>query len=174
MGKAFAALGLLALGLLTAPALTGSAASQDGLQLDLEHHIIGWDGVGWPFPQHEPGKGSTSGPDQVDFAIEAPPVHGLYPGAVKPMNLRVVNTGRYDLKIIDLSGTVVRTSKPGCAPTPLNLTVRQHRTVAFTVPAHERRDAGSLSLYMPNTVVNACQGATFTVQLRGTGTEVHR
>jgi hypothetical protein len=113
-------------------------------------------------------------PHQIGFTIDAPPVRGLYPGAVKPMKLRVVNAGRYDLRITGLTGSVVRTSKPGCAPIAANLTVQDRHEEPFTVPAYGRHDASSLALYMPNTVVDPCQGATFTIQLRGTGTEVHR
>jgi hypothetical protein len=131
---------------------TRSEPAPGGLRLDLEHHVIG-----------------------ASFSIDAPAVRGMYPGAVKPLTLKMSNAGRYDIRITNLTGTVVRTSKPGCAPTSTNLVIRRWLSPrSATVKAHGRSAMGSLPLYMPNTVANSCQNATFTIKLSGTGTQVRR
>ncbi|MEV4507717.1 hypothetical protein AB0K00_01990 [Dactylosporangium sp. NPDC049525] len=147
--------------------LIGSEPSSDGLRLDLEHHVIGWNGASHAFQPAAYG--------DLSFSVEAPPVRGLYPGSVKPLVLQVSNVGRFDLRVTGLSGAVVRTSKPGCAPTSANLVIRRWQSPrSATVRAHSRGAMGSLPIYMPNTVANGCQNATFTIKLTATGTQVRR
>ncbi|GIJ51276.1 hypothetical protein Val02_81620 [Virgisporangium aliadipatigenens] len=117
------------------------------------------------------------GPEAVAFEIGAAPVTGLYPGATKPMKLVIVNPTRFDLRIESLAGTVRSTTRPGCAPTPTNLVVRPRvgpPTLPMTVPAYQRREAGSVTLYMPNTVADACQGTVFDIRFQGSGAKVHK
>ena len=144
---------VLAAGLIT------SASARGSVDVDLKGHV-------------------TSGPDgELDFAVEAPEVQGLYPGAEKPMRLAVANPFAFDLKITSLSGRVSSTSSPSCAPVASNLQVRAYTgppSLPMVVPGRDRRPAGSVVLYMPNTVANACQGVRFVIQLDGAATKVNK
>jgi hypothetical protein len=104
------------------------------------------------------------------FSISAPSVTGLYPGAVKKLKLTVANPYNFAIKVTDLWGALDGTSKPNCAPSPGNLTVRVHEGVGLplVVPARSGAAAGAIPLYMPNSVVDGCQRATFTISLHGT------
>lgn len=144
---------VLAAGLIT------SASARGAVDLDLKGHV-------------------TAGPeDELDFAVEAPEVQGLYPGAEKPMKLTISNPFAFDLKVTSLSGRVRSTSSPSCPPVDTNLQVRAHTgppSLPLVVPGRDRRPAGSVVLYMPNTVANACQGVRFVIQLDGSATKVNK
>jgi hypothetical protein len=119
----------------------------------------------------------AAGDGQTVLSVEAPPVRGLYPGAVKPLAIVVSNVGRSDIRITAVSGTVTRTSRPGCAPTAQNLVVRPWQSPssnALVIRAHNQRAMGSLPLLMPNTVANDCQNAAFTITLSATGSQAGR
>jgi hypothetical protein len=144
--------------------LGASGATPYGVNLDLNHH-------GSP----SPGYGGSS--DAANFTISAPPVSGLYPGAHRKLELVVTNSLPYDLKVTSLSGRLQRTSKAGCAPVATNLVVRAYSgrpKLPFEVSSHWHRPVGSIELYMPNTVVDGCQRATFTITFQGSATKVHR
>ncbi|MFI5916383.1 hypothetical protein [Dactylosporangium sp. NPDC051541] len=168
MNKGLVSAAALVCGLLGG-VLTRADASGGGLQLDLEHHVVTW-GDGWD-------SSWAAGNGQTALSIEAPPVRGLYPGAVKSLAIVVSNVGRTDVRISDVSGRVTRTSRAGCAPTPQNLVVRRWESPGqsgLVIKAHEHRATGSLPLFMPNTVSNACQNTTFTITLLATGSQVGR
>src|SRR5262245_15925019 len=86
--------------------LITSASAHGPVDLDLKHHV-----------RYGPA-------DDLDFAIEAPAVKGLYPGAEKPMKLTISNPFPYDIKITSLSGTLRSTSRSACVPSTSNLQVR--------------------------------------------------
>lgn len=102
------------------------------------------------------------------FSVSTPDVTGLYPGTTKQLTLTVSNPYDFAITVTDLWGHLDRTSKGGCAPSASNLSVRAHEGVLPTVPRRTDRAAGTIPLYMPNTVAEACQRAQFTISLRGT------
>ena len=160
--------GVLACGLVASLSGAGQPATED-IRMDLEHHTMEWGNGEHTYHNNDNG--------QAVLTVEAPPVSGMYPGAVKPLTLTVTNTGRRDIRITDMSGQLARTSRAGCAPIAQNLVVRRWQSPAsnrLLVPARSRRTVGSLPLYMPGTVANACQRTTFTIRLTAVGTQVGR
>jgi hypothetical protein len=148
---------VLAAGLITSASARG--AVDGAVDLDLKGHV---------------GQGPG---DELDFAVEAPAVEGLYPGAEEPMKLTISNPFAFDVKVISLSGRVRSTSNPSCAPVDANLRVGPHTgppSLPLVVPGRDRRPAGSVVLYMPSTVANACQGTSFVVQFDGSATKVNK
>jgi hypothetical protein len=100
------------------------------------------------------------------FAVRATPVDGLYPGADRRLVLTLENPFSVDLIVTDIHANLVATSRPGCAPTAKNLQVQGYNgRLPVRVEAEDSREAGVVPLHMPNTVVDACQQATFTIAL---------
>jgi len=112
--------------------------------------------------QAETGPGNT-------FSISAPNVAGLYPGATRRLKLTVTNPYGFAIKVTDLWGRLETTSKNKCVPSSSNLMVQgvDGVTLPLTVGPRSGRAAGAVPLYMPNTVVDACQRASFTISLHG-------
>jgi hypothetical protein len=109
------------------------------------------------------------------FQVEAKPVTELYPGALTKLTVSFRNPYDVDLRVTGMRGQVLATSRRGCLPTATNLAIRSYSGVMpLTVPADGRKAGGHLPLYMPNSVADACQGATFTIRLRGEATKVKR
>jgi hypothetical protein len=115
-----------------------------------------------------------AGPTQLDliasrrgFGITASPVPGLYPGATKPLTLRVTNPYGYSIRVLPVTAAVVRTTnRSGCLGIPANVTVSTRGLKAVVI----RRKATKtliLRVSMPRTVANACQGATFKITFKG-------
>jgi hypothetical protein len=145
-------------------ALSASVPSSDAVELDLKHGFAR--GFGYGSDQHR----------DIAFGIDAPPVQGLYPGAVKSFKLVVSNPYAYDLRITGIWASLRSTSRRGCAPLSTNLAIRPYSgppSLPLVVPAHRRRAAGSIAVYMPNTVSDACQRTTFSIQFQGSGTKAH-
>ncbi|GAA3449412.1 hypothetical protein [Dactylosporangium matsuzakiense] len=166
MNKGLVSAAVLVCGLLGG-VLTRADGSDGGLKLDLEHHVVTW-GDG----RHSAWAASGG---QTVLSVEAPPVRGLYPGAVKPLAIVISNVGRFDVRITEVSGRVTGTSRAGCKPTVQNLAVRRWESPSkLVVKAHEHKAMGTLPLYMPNTVANECQGTAFTITLLASGSQVGR
>jgi hypothetical protein len=104
------------------------------------------------------------------FSITAPDVSGLYPGTARNLLLTVTNPFGFAISVTDLWGQLDRVSPRTCVPAPSNLMVQAHAggALPLTVPPRSGRAAGWIPLYMPNTVAEACQRATFTISLHGT------
>jgi len=116
---------------------------------------------------------ASSSKKALTFTISATAVTGLYPGANVNLNLTLVNPNKQDLRISALSGELVQTSKSGCQPTSRNLVVAGYGgspSLPYRLKGGKSAKVGHLRLTMPNTVVNACQGATFTIKLTGSAT----
>lgn len=97
------------------------------------------------------------------------PVTGLYPGASKQLSVSVKNTSGRTIKVPALRGKLSpMTSRPGCAGTRTNL-ILSWTGKPVTIPNKKARTI-ALTVTMPSTVVDACQGATFkiTVGVRAT------
>jgi hypothetical protein len=89
---------------------------------------------------------------------------GLYPGAKRTLTLILRN--RNSTRGVEIQRVRVRnvgTTKRGCAPAPRNLRIRQPPARMIRIPP---RGVGRVKalLTMPNTVVNACQGAVFKLR----------
>jgi hypothetical protein len=93
-------------------------------------------------------------------SVTATPLAGLYPGASKNLTLQIKNTYAYSVKITAIKTKVASaTNRPGCAGVPTNLSVNMHRGAITVKP--KKAAAVVMTVVMPPTVVDACQGATF-------------
>jgi hypothetical protein len=149
---------------LVATAAQSSAAATPGHHGTSHKSAIRWDA------------GAGSRPD-ARFTVTAPPARALYPGAVVPLRLTVHNPQSYPIRITGIGARLTATSKRACSPVPANLTVgaRAGRPeLPIVVPPHRSRGAGEIALFMPNTVANACQLATFTIRFDGSAEKVRR
>ena len=114
-----------------------------------------------------------AGPTNLDliaakrgFGIKATPVPGLYPGATKPLTLRVTNPYGYSIRVLPVTAAVVRTTnRAGCLGIPANVTVST-RGVRAAVIKRKATKTVTLHVTMPRTVANACQGATFRITFK--------
>ena len=87
---------------------------------------------------------------------------GLYPGATKTMTLQIKNTYPYPVKITALKARVAAaTNRRVCTGTRSNLTVT-HRGGAFAIKPRKSTPV-IMTVMMPKTVADACQGATFKI-----------
>ena len=91
-------------------------------------------------------------------------VRGLYPGAKKTLTLTLQNSDRkHSVLVRRVRVRDAATSKRGCAASRRNLTIRNPRFRPVRLgPGRSRRVVARLT--MPNTVSNACQGATFRLR----------
>jgi hypothetical protein len=106
------------------------------------------------------------------FTVQATPVEGLYPGAVRKLNLTLTNPYDFDLEMTAIRAGLVATSNPGCAPTATNLEVRSYTGgLPTTIGSGDSTAAGSIPLHMPNTVANDCQKAVFTIAVTADATK---
>lgn len=95
-------------------------------------------------------------------SVTATPLTGLYPGATKTLTLQIKNTYPYAVKITAVKTKIAAaTNRAGCAGTRTNLIV-SHRGGAFTIKP-KKSTSIIMTVVMPPTVVNACQGATFKI-----------
>ena len=95
-------------------------------------------------------------------SVTATPVTGLYPGAAKNLALQIKNTYPYAVKITAVKAKIAAaTNRPGCAGTRTNLTLT-HRGRAFTINPRKAAPV-IMTVVMPRTVADACQGATFKI-----------
>lgn len=119
--------------------------------------------------------GAEPGASEYSFTVQATPVEGLYPGAVRQLRLTLTNPYTFDLLVTGMRADVVGTSRPGCAPVPTNLEVRPYTgELPVGVKAEESAEAGAVPLHMPNSVANDCQRATFTIVLSADATRAER
>ena len=91
-------------------------------------------------------------------------VTGLYPGATKDLILTLQNPNRkHGIGIRRLRVRDVATNRHGCAPSPRNLEIRQYTRPPIRIAAGGMQSV-TVQLTMPNTVVDACQHATFKLR----------
>ncbi|MFI7540959.1 hypothetical protein [Actinoplanes sp. NPDC049599] len=110
------------------------------------------------------------------FTVTGTSVRGLYPGAVKQLQLTIANPYRFALQIRSLSGRVGATSRRGCAVSAANLQVQRYTgRLPVTVPARGRTVlSGTLPITMPRQATAKCADTRFTIILSGTGTKAAR
>jgi hypothetical protein len=119
-------------------------------------------------------RGST-GHETYSFAITGSPAKSLYPGVTRRIDLRFANPYLTPIRVIAVNGKLISTSKRGCVPGSGNLEVRSYRgRLPITVYPRSRTSAGYIELHMPNSVANACQGASFTIRFTGEATKAAR
>lgn len=113
-------------------------------------------------PGSGPGNGRMELIASVKHAVSvtSSPVTGLYPGASKTLTLRIKNTYAYRVMVTSVTTKLAAaTTRPGCAGTRANLLVsRRGGPIAIT---SGKTANVVMTVVMPSTVVNACQGATF-------------
>lgn len=98
------------------------------------------------------------------FTVRGAAVEDLYPGARRRLVLTLTNSSRHDLVVTGMHARLTSTSKPGCAPVATNLEVERYiGALPARVSARDELKAGAVPLHMPNSVVDECQEATFTV-----------
>jgi hypothetical protein len=120
-------------------------------------------------------QGSDPASGTYAFTVQATPVEGLYPGAIRKLNLTLTNPYDFDLQMTAIDADLVATSNPGCEPIASNLEVQPFTgAVPSKIPAGDSTEAGSVPLHMPNTVANDCQQAVFTITLTADATRVGR
>jgi hypothetical protein len=118
---------------------------------------------------------ASHGYGNYGFAIGGTSPSGLYPGAVRPIRLTFTNPQSVPLRINAVHGRLTATSKAGCAPIPANLTIGDFGgRLPITMRPHSRSSAGSISVHMPQSVADACQGAVFRILLTGDAIRVGR
>jgi hypothetical protein len=99
---------------------------------------------------------------QHAVSVTATSATGLFPGATKSMTLQIKNTYPYPVKITAVKAKVAAaTNRAGCAGTRTNLTVT-HKGGALTIKPKKFTPV-IMTVVMPKTVADACQGATFKI-----------
>jgi hypothetical protein len=116
-------------------------------------------------PGHGPRDGRMELTASVSHVVSvtSSPVAGLYPGGQpKPLTLRIKNTYAYGIKVMSVTAKVgAVTNRPGCAGTRQNLTVPPR---TGPIPIRPKATAEVImTVVMPKSVANACQGATFSL-----------
>jgi len=101
------------------------------------------------------------------FSITGVPVTGLYPGATRPLTVKVKNIYAFPIKIGTLKTTVKSSNRPGCTGGAANLQVVATGARAVPIRAHKTKTV-VLHVSMPSTVSNACQGAKFSLSFSAT------
>jgi hypothetical protein len=109
--------------------------------------------------------------EQFSFVMRAAAVDDLYPGADRRLVLTMTNPYAFDLVVTDIHAELAATSNAGCDPVPANLELRDFTgSLPLRVAAKSDRESGTVPLHMPNSVVDACQRATFTIALAAAAT----
>lgn len=107
---------------------------------------------------------AAGGEQNPAFTVRGTAVEDLYPGARRRLVLTLDNPSRVDLLVTGMHARLTATDRPGCAPVASNLEVEPYTgALPARIGARESRQAGAVPLHMPNSVVDACQKATFTV-----------
>jgi hypothetical protein len=120
---------------------------------------------------------SHSGQTQyrVQFSVDGKSVKGLYPGAVKKIQLKISNPYGFDLVLQRVEGRLVSTSRRRCSPGPAHLVVRKYLgPLPVTLRAHSRLTIGTLPVAMPKDAPAKCAGTTFTIAISGTAKRTGR
>jgi hypothetical protein len=118
---------------------------------------------------------NSHGYPPVKFTVLGSHVKGLYPGLVKDMTVTLYNPYDFDLNVRSLRGDVVSSSRRTCRTSTANLVAHSHKgPLPLIIPAHSRKKAGIIPIFMPGSASRNCQKTTFTVRLTGTATKASR
>lgn len=111
----------------------------------------------------------------MGFMITGTSVRDLYPGAVRRIELSIENSQSRRISIQSVEARLVSASRPGCRPISSNLELRRYRGhLPITGPPRKRIRIGSIDVHMPNSVVDECQRAVFTIRFTGKAAWVDR
>ena len=102
-------------------------------------------------------------------AITGVPVTGLYPGATRPLTVKVTNSYPFAITVTPLTTRVRSTNKLGCTGAATNLVVVPAGARSLPIRAHRSKTV-LLQVSMPASVANACQGATFSLSFSARAT----
>lgn len=96
--------------------------------------------------------------------VKGVPVTGLYPGASRTLQVTVKNGNHFKIKLATVkAGVAAKTSLAGCAGSAKNLTVARPKGTLKLAPM--KSGPLVLTVRMPRSVANACQGARFTISI---------
>ena len=96
-------------------------------------------------------------------------VRGLYPGAVKTLHVTVTNGEPFKIRLAALKTTIAaNTGREGCTNRPVNLVVRAPKGKVKLAP--KKKHGYVLTVRMPKTVADACQGAKFKITVKARAT----
>jgi hypothetical protein len=96
-------------------------------------------------------------------------VTGLYPGAVKTLPVAVTNGEPFPIKLAALTSTIAaNTGRLGCTNEAVNLVVTAPRGSVRLAPRKNHRYV--VTVRMPKTVADACQGAKFKITVKAHAT----
>lgn len=81
------------------------------------------------------------------FGIKRVPVTGLYPGATRPLGVKITNTYAFAIRVATPTGkAAAKTTKAGCTGAPANLGLISTSTrAAWSSPRTSRRPSSSRS-----------------------------
>jgi hypothetical protein len=105
-------------------------------------------------------------PDKTSPLVRITDNHviGLYPGVSKELILTLQSSDpKHGIVVRRVRVRDIGTTNRGCAPARRNLAIRQYRGAPVRIPPGQTRTVTVL-LTMPNTVSDACQGATFSLR----------
>lgn len=119
---------------------------------------------------------SASGHGYVDFTIGGRPVRGLYPGKTVRLKLTITNRQNVRLRIVNLEGRLIGTSRRSCPSTSSTLTINTYTgRLPIVIPAHsDVTIPGYLPVTMPRDVTSRCADTGFIIGLRGTAVRADR
>jgi len=118
-------------------------------------------GVHNAFARWRPASARSVGSAKVQITSNR--ITGLYPGATKRLVLKLRNRTRRRLAVQRIGIRVVSTTKPSCAASPSNLTIRQPKKRLLRLRPRGRSKAIA-SISMPNSVADSCQDAVFKLR----------
>ena len=124
-----------------------------------------------PVVHRQPVDVGVSFAQAQDLSVSGSTVGRLYPGARRDLTLVVTNPYHFPIRLTAVSGRLVSTSRRTCAVSTRNLTVGRYAGppgLPLRIAARGRARIGHLTITMPATVANACQGVTFTLRLSAT------
>jgi hypothetical protein len=105
-------------------------------------------------------------PGHPGFQVRTSSAGLLYPGTTRKISVIVINPNPFPIAVRTIQGRLASTSRAGCKPIAANLQVRPYPgRLPLVVRAFSRRDAVPLEVYMPNSVVDACQRARFVIHI---------
>jgi hypothetical protein len=118
------------------------------------------------------GNASTSTLQGVTVAaVSGSPNSPLYPGGTGDVILNIANSNAFAVKLVDVSGNgtiSADSAHAGCTTTGVSFT--NQTALSITIPANSTSFAADLpgAASMSAASLNACQGATFTIQVKAT------
>jgi uncharacterized protein (DUF2126 family) len=112
-----------------------------------------------------PENGSTP----FEIKVNGKQVKNLYPGASKPLPLKLSNPYRFDIVVTAIRADIVSTSRKACKPGPATVTTEPYLgTLPVTIKARKTTAAGFIPVVMAPNAPAACAKVFFKMRLVGT------